>query len=329
MPQISVIVPVYKVEPYLHRCVDSILAQTFADFELILVDDGSPDNCGAICDEYAAKDSRVTVIHQENGGLSAARNIGIDWAFANSNSQWLTFIDSDDWVDCRYLELLWSANIENDTRVSFCNLLTVFKNSEIPAWTSATFEKQPPEKAYTDDYTMINAYACGRLYAKRLFRNIRFPIGKLFEDTFITHKIIFQEPYVSVVNPPLYFYYRANSESILSSFPYDCIDNHDAFNEQINYYLEHGYEQVARIAIRKYLSEVKDRLDHFSQDHYTSENVLRLRQQKHQNFPRYARHLDINDPSDEWVLYKIYPLRTQVRVFLRVAKKRISRFFVH
>ena len=93
MAQISVIVPVYKVEAYLHRCVDSILRQTCRDFELILVDDGSPDNCPAICDEYAALDPRVRVIHQENGGLSAARNAGIDWAFANSNSQWITFVD--------------------------------------------------------------------------------------------------------------------------------------------------------------------------------------------------------------------------------------------
>ena len=92
---VSVIVPVYKVEKYIHRCVDSILAQSFRDFELILVDDGSPDNCGAICEEYAAKDSRIHVIHQANGGLSAARNTGIEWALAHSDSQWLTFIDRD------------------------------------------------------------------------------------------------------------------------------------------------------------------------------------------------------------------------------------------
>ena len=109
MPAISVIVPVYKVEKYIHRCVRSILGQTYADFELILVDDGSPDNCGVICDEYAAKDSRVVVIHQENGGLSAARNAGIDWVFANSDSQWLSFIDSDDWVHPEYLQRLLDA----------------------------------------------------------------------------------------------------------------------------------------------------------------------------------------------------------------------------
>ena len=129
MPTISVIVPVYKVEKYIHRCVDSILNQTFSDFELILVDDGSPDNCGAICDEYAAKDSRVVVIHQENGGLSAARNAGIDWAFANSDSQWLSFIDSDDWVHPEYLQKLLDTAVNNSAEVAFCTL-TAFTEDE-------------------------------------------------------------------------------------------------------------------------------------------------------------------------------------------------------
>lgn len=100
MPQISVIVPVYDVEPYIHRCVDSILAQTYTDFELILVDDGSPDNCGTICDEYAAKDSRIHVIHQENGGLSAARNAGLNRA----SGAYIYFVDSDDYIDLTLLE---------------------------------------------------------------------------------------------------------------------------------------------------------------------------------------------------------------------------------
>ena len=115
MGRISVIVPVYKVENYLHRCVDSILGQSFADFELILVDDGSPDNCGSICDAYAVKDSRIRVIHQENGGLSAARNAGIDWVFAHSDSQWLTFIDSDDWIHGSFLQILhrcWQSSLQ-------------------------------------------------------------------------------------------------------------------------------------------------------------------------------------------------------------------------
>ena len=102
---ISVIVPVYMVESYLHRCVDSILSQTFVDFELILVDDGSPDNCGAICDEYAAKDSRIRVIHQKNGGLSAARNAGLDVA----REEYYAFVDGDDWIDPDMYENMYRA----------------------------------------------------------------------------------------------------------------------------------------------------------------------------------------------------------------------------
>lgn len=97
---ISVIVPIYKAEQYIHRCVDSILAQSYTDLELLLVDDGSPDGCGVICDAYAAQDSRVRVLHKENGGVSSARNLGLD----NTKGEWITFVDSDDWVESDFLE---------------------------------------------------------------------------------------------------------------------------------------------------------------------------------------------------------------------------------
>ena len=121
MANISVIVPVYKVEQFLSRCVDSILAQTYPDFEVILVDDGSPDNCGEICDGYARTDSRIHVIHQENGGLSAARNSGIDWTFENSDSRWLAFVDSDDWVHPDFLKVLYETAEQTLCKISACH----------------------------------------------------------------------------------------------------------------------------------------------------------------------------------------------------------------
>lgn len=130
MSSISVIVPVYKVEKYLDRCVKSILAQTFADFELLLVNDGSPDACPQMCDDYEKQDHRIHVIHQKNGGLSAARNAGLDWLYANSQSQWITFIDSDDWVHPTYLESLLDAVKEYNSQVSMCQLL-VTENYQI------------------------------------------------------------------------------------------------------------------------------------------------------------------------------------------------------
>ena len=118
-PEISIIVPVYKVEKYLNECIDSILAQTFTDFELILVDDGSPDNCPALCDAAAKKDSRVRVIHQQNKGLSGARNAGIDVARGN----WLSFIDSDDTVEKTFCEKLYRAATESGAELAACNML--------------------------------------------------------------------------------------------------------------------------------------------------------------------------------------------------------------
>ena len=109
---LTVIIPVYKTEQTLERCIESVLGQQVqGGMEVILVDDGSPDNCGAMCDEYAEKDKRVRVIHQENGGAATARNTGIDWAVLNSDSKWIAFIDSDDWIHPRYLEHVASSHI--------------------------------------------------------------------------------------------------------------------------------------------------------------------------------------------------------------------------
>ena len=166
MPKISVIVPVYNVEAYLKRCVDSILAQTYTDFELILVDDGSPDNCPAMCDEYALQDRRVKVIHQQNGGLSAARNAGIDWGFQNSNSEWFSFVDSDDCVHPKYLEALLNAAI--GSYVEF--------TEDVPAIEIVA----EPQIRNTEDFFIekhVNAIiACGKLYRRKCFEEIRYPV---------------------------------------------------------------------------------------------------------------------------------------------------------
>ena len=133
MPEISVIVPVYNVEPYIRRCVDSILSQTFTDFELILVDDGSPDKCPIICDEYAEKDKRIRVFHQTNQGQATARNKALDWILSNSDSEYVTFVDSDDWVHPRYLELLYKANNNLGTSISQCLHVDTDGAMEIPS----------------------------------------------------------------------------------------------------------------------------------------------------------------------------------------------------
>lgn len=214
MPKVSVIVPVYKVEKYLSRCVDSILNQSFTDFELILVDDGSPDNCPQICDEYAKKDNRIIVIHKKNGGLSDARNKGIDYAFENSSSEWLTFIDSDDWVHKDYLKFLYDANMKNKTKISYCKFLSVTKTeSFFNEINNNSVKLYEPEECYCKNNKYITQ-ACCSLYKKELFSEIRFPYGKYCEDVYITHELLFKTDKVSVLPYNLYYYFQ-NNESIM------------------------------------------------------------------------------------------------------------------
>lgn len=210
MAVISVIVPVYKVESYIYRCVDSILAQTYSDFELILVDDGSPDECGKICDKYAKKDKRIHVIHQENGGLSVARNSGIDWVYRNSTSEYLTFIDSDDWIHPQYLEALYFAAKKNNVDVSICCHQRAEKYGGVgidQIYKAFEVEKMSAEDLLINDTWNFN-YAWAKLYKREYFRNIRYPVGKIFEDTFTTYKVLFSCMQVAVVRQVLYYYFK-------------------------------------------------------------------------------------------------------------------------
>ena len=215
MPSISVIVPVYKVEAFLPRCVDSILAQTFSDFELLLVNDGSPDNCPVICEEYARKDPRVRVLHQENQGLSAARNSGIDWVFEHSDSQWLAFIDSDDWVHPKFLETMYRGAMDLKLPIASCGWQRFEVDStEIHSDDFSVRALSPVDdyKSKNNDYD-VDSYAWRFLYHRDLFNEIRYPVGKHWEDLFTTYKLLFQCEAVAHTDAVLYYYY-ARPDSI-------------------------------------------------------------------------------------------------------------------
>ena len=210
MGDISVIVPIHNVEKYLYRCIDSILAQTFTDFELILVDDGSPDNCGEICDMYTELDSRIILIHQHNGGLSSARNVGLDLSFTNINSEWITFIDSDDWIHMEYLYTLLHGIQECGTMISTCSYKRVSENAD------SYTEKENKFMVYTasDYYKNIDGSvtAWGKLYNKHLFDNVKYPVGKIHEDEFVTYRLVFSCKNIAHTDSILYYYYfRENS----------------------------------------------------------------------------------------------------------------------
>lgn len=231
MVEISVIVPVYKVERYLRQCVDSILNQTFRDFELILVDDGSPDRCGEICDEYGNLDSRVVVIHQGNGGLSAARNAGLDWVFANSTSKYVAFIDSDDWVSYSYLEELLRG-CEKTFGCSSVGYQIVNSDVDFVESLSNDWKVLSPSE-YWSRTSPCPMVAWGKLIPRNLLENVRFPVGRIHEDEFTMPGVIFAARGIAYSTSKLYFY-RARPDSIVGrGWTRQSLDLIDAFESQI------------------------------------------------------------------------------------------------
>lgn len=277
MAEISVIVPVYKVEPFLRRCVDSILGQSYRDFELILVDDGSPDNCGAICDEYARCDSRVKVIHQENGGLSAARNAGIDWAFENSGSQWLAFVDSDDWVHPEFLQRLYSAAVETGCSISACGFFRT-GGGAFPEMGENTICAMDADDYYCSEtvHGGLTAVAWNKLYHKSLFGKLRYPVGKLHEDEFTTYRAVYAAGKVGVTGAELYAYYQ-NPEGIMQS-KWNPRRMHvlEAFEQQIAFAQENGKERLLKKVTLAYVLSVHEHLQKASKE-YQKELRKKLR----------------------------------------------------
>lgn len=223
LPLISVIVPVYKVEPYLRRCIDSIRNQTYTNLEIILVDDGSPDNCGHICDEYAQKDKRILVIHQENGGLSAARNSGLD----RCTGAYIGFVDSDDCIHPEMYERLYKDICTYHTRLAFCHPNMCYGN--IP-----DINKNLPTECRDKEFVILKSMieniwwsACTKLYERSLFDTIRFLNDKTNEDYTSTIYIYDLCDYIAINYNKLYNYcIRKNSISTsnLNPHKFDQID---------------------------------------------------------------------------------------------------------
>ena len=293
MPKISVITPVYNTEKYIRRCVDSILAQTFVDFELILVDDGSPDNCGAICDEYASRDERVHVIHQENQGQSCARNHALDWVFENSCSEWITFVDSDDWVHPQYLEYLLSAAIRGCTHISACQIERKTDSMEVFPECAGDYEVVAAKQLYLEyAHKIVNVSLSGKLFHIQCFENIRLPVGKLWEDLATCYKLILSEEVCAKLPVALYFYFVNTQGTIRSTWRPQRMDEFDAYEEQLAFFAGHPeyreiYETLQGTYIRaisySYFMEQESDLSPQEKKHYAGilRNKMRLALRKY------------------------------------------------
>lgn len=211
--KVSIVVPVYNVENYISRCINSLIKQSYKNLEIVLVDDGSTDSSGNICDEYKKIDSRIKVIHKKNGGLSDARNFGID----GCTGEYICFVDSDDWIEKEMIETLLNDIIDTDSDIAICGRYRAYDNEEKIV---EKYKKYPNKNIFNNidglQYLMsfcgYDMSVCDKMFKKDLFSKIRFPYGLTCEDSFTTYKLFSLANKICYINKPFYnYFFRTNS----------------------------------------------------------------------------------------------------------------------
>lgn len=249
---ISVIIPVYNVADYLRHCIDSVIAQTYTKIEILLIDDGSVDESGVICEQFAAKDDRISVYHKENGGLSSARNFGMKKAMGSI----FAFVDSDDYIHSRMLETLYENMIRWGADISVGEYQRVEENQEIAEENlrGETICKTPQEACALllgKDAMFNTGVVCNKLFRRQLFQDLRFPEGRLHEDEFVIHHLLGNAGNVVYTSDVLY-YYTVRGESITGNYCRKRLDVLDAYEDRYRYYKK-VIPQLASGSYRRYL----------------------------------------------------------------------------
>ena len=334
---ISVIVPVYKVMLYLERCINSILAQTFTNFELILINDGSPDECGKVCDAYARKDKRIHVIHQKNKGVSVARNKGLDYVFMSSESRFLTFIDSDDYVHPMYLELLYLPIKNRMAEITSCRMKPT--NEPKIEIVNIPISLTPPPRDCPKIYGVENYYcertmdcihAMGKLYPRSDWSGLRFPERIEYgEDVYTTYRAIFSHKQIAFVFLPLYGYFQSPNSLVRSKWSPKRLDSILGWEEQVRYFGENGYSDAARISCYTLFNTVLYNLFNISastrckDSRISAYDLCKLRKEAKQRFryynKKYSKYLTMKQKAK--VLIKRLGVKSEL--FLRKRKSQI------
>lgn len=244
---VSIVVPVYNVENYIEKCVDSIIQQSFKNIEIILVDDGSTDRSGDICERLKRKDSRIVVLHKKNGGLSDARNMGIDYA----KGEWITFVDSDDYVSDNYVQYLMELNQKYGTDISIASYTYISNNKSIDHSNGEEVKMEPQEairRMLLDDGFDMGAWS--KMYRTKFFKQIHFPVGKLFEDSFTTYQIFAEANSISFGSKSIYYYVNRFNSTVNGSFnekKFDLIE----MNKKTELFIKNKFPEIAPEAHRR------------------------------------------------------------------------------
>ena len=237
-PLISVIVPVYKVEKYLHNCINSILNQSYSNWELILVNDGSPDRCPQICDEFATQDKRIRVIHKENGGVSSARNAALDIC----KGEYISFLDSDDFWHHNYLSNLLTLALVHSADIVQCGLIRGTGLTFPPLADKNIVEILDNHSVFIKGYAKI--IVCAKLYRRSVLEGLRMPQGKFFEDDFTTWKWYYNSKKIVATSEKLYYYTDNQQSTMANHSATPRLDFIEAYDERIAFFQKEGHKDL-------------------------------------------------------------------------------------
>lgn len=319
IPKVSIIVPVYNTGAFLHRCVESILAQTFTDFELFLVDDGSTDDSPAICDAYAARDCRVRVLHQKNQGQSVARNNAI----RQMSGQWVMFCDSDDWIHRESLQRLYDAAMDHGTRISIASYAQTTGEDPVILPQQLHAELWTPKDFYMQHF--INAtLPVMKLIHRDALGDLRFPVGKYIDDEYIMYRILFTQEKLTVIPAPFYAYYI--NETSLTKRPWNPgrLDAWQAYEEQIAFFEALGDRELVYFRYRGYFDNATDSYQEALKAGDTRE-LKQVRKQMRRHIRRLIRRMWKKQTIAFWMDYDqlqlFYPVYTRLyRLWLDIQK---------
>ena len=319
---ISVIIPVYNVESYLRECLDSVLAQTFTDFELLLIDDGSPDGSGGICDEYARRDSRVRVFHQKNAGQAAARNFGVTQAAA----KWIAFVDSDDVVHPQYLELLYQGIKTYNVRISLCGYV---KDSDVPEdFLRKSFEfrselRELTAEGYYNAFRedkLLDQVVWRMIIAKGILETYPFENGRIHEDSAIVCHWMKSEGRMVFSGTPLYFY-RENPAGTMLRSKWDVkhIDQLWAYNRMLDCYQSMGCDAMVKVRGRGGVLSCREYYMAYKTVVPDKRAAGRVRKEFYEMERKYWDVIDLTDDERDWVLVVFHPWKFYFHLFRKKA----------
>ncbi|WP_051216907.1 glycosyltransferase family 2 protein [Butyrivibrio fibrisolvens] len=298
--KVSVIVPIYNVQEYLNTCIDSILDQTYENLEVVLVDDGSTDSSGRICDEYLDKytTNMIKVIHNTNQGVSAARNCGIE----NATGEYIACIDSDDYVSRNYIEDLMSAIIQYGADAAISDYIKTVDDAAItigqPDSYTVMSNVECLNYSYHGGYNGINCTAWGKIFKKRAYtdNNIRYPDGQIHEDISTTYKLIYYSPKIVYVDSKSYYYRLRNSSIMHESFSIKNLDALNGTSEAIDFYEVNGEPELKRLAINYHIRLMLG-LNYKLRHSGTSEDVInRFLKKMREDSDKYLTKGSISEP---------------------------------